>query len=207
VNDTLQRFGRTCASVLALTLGSAGCTDDGSDGAQSGSSSSTSDSDTSGSTTTSPTGVEPTTGSGTTGSESASATESSSSGSAETGSSSSGSGGSDSTGSQGGAFEEARTYESYWTTSKEHCAQQMKQGSNCSYLVSFCPDGRSAAVWSDIVGAGSYTLDGTSIEAQWRDVRFGSVSFEYDPESDTLQDSVFSQTWDRSFEFSLLTCD
>lgn len=83
----------------------------------------------------------------------------------------------------------------------------MKQGSNCSYLVSFCPDGRSAVIWSDIVGPGSYTLEGTTIEAQWRDVRFGSVSFEYDPESDTLQDSVFSQTWDRSLEFSLLTCD
>lgn len=210
MNNARQLFGRPCAPFLALALLSASCTDNGSGGAETGSSSSSSSGPaTSGSTTSSTTGSGPTTSSGTTGSESSSTTEASTSGTEETGgsSSSSESGGSSSTGSQVGTFDEARSYEAFWTTSDEHCAQQMKQGVNCSYLVSFCPDGSSAVVWTDIVGDGTYTLDGTSIAAQWSDVEFSPVDFEYDPESDTLQDSVFSETWDRTFEYPLLDCD
>ncbi len=211
MDHTRTLLTRTSAPLLALTLASVSCTEDGSGETETDAASSTSSTSgpaTSGRTTTASTGAASTGTSGSTDAETSSSNETSTSGTDETGSSStSGSGGSTSTGPAPGTFDEARSYEAFWTSSKEHCAQQMKQGVNCSYLVSFCPDGRSAVVWTDIVGDGTYALDGTTIEAQWSDVRFSPVDFEYDPESDTLLDSVFSETWERTLESSLIDCD
>ncbi len=131
--------------------------------------------------------------------------ESSSSGPDETGSSSSD--GSSSSGSAGGAFDEPRTYAAFWPSSQDECDELFETGvTNCYYTVTFCPDGSSAVVWTDIVGAGTYTLDGLEIEGQWEDVRFSPVSFVYDPDTDTLEDALFNETWERELTFSLIDC-
>lgn len=203
----IRPFGCVSAPLFVVLLALAGCGDDASTETEAGGDTSTTDASSGGETTGGSTSTASSGGTSTSsGSES-----SSTSGSADTGSSSSssesGNSGSSSTGTPSGAFEDARTYEAFWPESQEQCDMMQMQGVNCYYTVTFCPDGSTAAVWTDIVGTGTYTLDGASIEAQWDDVRFSPVDFEYDAKADTLQDSVFSETWERNTEFLLIDCE
>lgn len=203
----IRPLGCVCAPLFAFLLTIAGCGDDASTDTETTGDSSTTHAS-SGGETTSGTTSNPM---GSSGAGSTSSGDSSTSGSADTGSAPSGSESGDSnsssTGTPIGAFEDARTYEAFWPKSREECEMMQMQGVNCYYMVSFCPDGSTASVWTDIVGTGTYTLNGTSIEAQWDDVRISPVEFEYDAETDTLQDNVFSETWERNTEFLLVDCE